>query len=368
MRRCNKCVLPETIPNISFDQEGVCNQCTNYRPIVVPYGEHKLLELFTNSRKEGQEYDCILGVSGGRDSSYGLWLLSRHYGFKVLAVHYRSPFSHPSVYDNVKRMTDIAGVPLIEIAEKKRIHEKTFQNNIKAFFRQPSPGMISMMCVACKNMWIDMYEIAKDKKIPLIVECSNPFEETSFKREFHGIRFDEFGPKIYLKRLWAGIRELKKNPAYINLETLTVTMKAFMFLDSQSPFPRFLYPGIKKFELFYYLGWDEKQVLSKIQSELGWKKPDDEASTWRFDCQIGMVKDFIYGTLFGFTEKDDLYSMMIREGLISRKEALVRLERENNVSIQRLNHVLKAHGLDVEGLFSLNKDYWSQYAHLLRPQ
>lgn len=362
MRRCKQCVLPESIPNIDFDQEGVCNHCRNHKTYV-SLGEEELLKLFHRTKKTGQKYDCILGLSGGRDSSYGLWVLSKYYKLNVLAVHYRNPFSHPIVYDSVKRMTDILGVPLIEIKQKRKIHEKSFQNNTKSFFKKPSPAMISMMCIACKYIWMDIYDIAKENKVPLILACSNPYEATSFKKEFHGIPFDASGPKTYLKRFWTGIKELIRNPRYVNSETLMPTMWAYIHLGSLSPFLPFLYPGIKKTDLFYYLEWSEENILSTIQNELGWKKPDDEASSWRFDCRVGRLKDFIYMTLFGFTEKDDLYSKMIRDGLISRKEALERLEKENEVSIMAVNDCLGICGMDIESLFSLNKEYWSQYNH-----
>jgi len=363
MRRCKQCVLPETIPNIRFDEEGVCNHCRNHKPFV-PLGEEELLKLFHRTKETGQKYDCILGLSGGRDSSYGLWVLSKYYKLNVLAIHYRNPFSHPIAHDNVKRMTDILGVPLIETKQKKRVHEKCFQNNVRAFFKKPSPAMISMMCIACKSKWVDIYDIAKENKVPLILACSNPYESTSFKKEFHGVPFDASGPKVYLRRLLTGIKELGRNPRYIKLETVMATMQAYIHLDSKSPLLPFLYPGIKKTDLFYYLEWSEDKVLSTIRNELGWKKPDDEVSSWRFDCRVARIKDFIYMTLFGFTEKDDLYSKMIRDGLVSRKEALDRLEKENKVSIMAVNDCLGVCGMDIESLFSLNKDYWSQYNYL----
>ena len=84
MKRCSKCVLPETTPNISFDKEDICNYCHSYEKFRYE-GETKLLELLNSQKRAGSKYDCILGISGGRDSSYALLKLVRDYRMKVLA-------------------------------------------------------------------------------------------------------------------------------------------------------------------------------------------------------------------------------------------------------------------------------------------
>lgn len=71
MIRCSNCLLPETNPNISFDSEGICNYCHNHKKIEY-LGEEKLKELLANYRGKGKPYDCVIGLSGGRDSSFTL--------------------------------------------------------------------------------------------------------------------------------------------------------------------------------------------------------------------------------------------------------------------------------------------------------
>jgi hypothetical protein len=70
MKRCSKCLLPETYPNISYNGDGVCNYCQNYTPIEYK-GETKLEELLDTyrTRTKGEKYDCVVAVSGGRDST-----------------------------------------------------------------------------------------------------------------------------------------------------------------------------------------------------------------------------------------------------------------------------------------------------------
>ena len=70
MKRCSRCLLPETYPNIRYNEEGVCNYCLSYTPVEYK-GEEKLEELLGFYRDRGvkYDYDCVVGVSGGRDST-----------------------------------------------------------------------------------------------------------------------------------------------------------------------------------------------------------------------------------------------------------------------------------------------------------
>lgn len=87
LRRCSKCLLPETMPFIAFDADGVCNYCLNYRPRNNPKPVEELFELVRPYRRpEGQ--DCIVPLSGGRDSCYGLHLIVKELGMNPVTFTY----------------------------------------------------------------------------------------------------------------------------------------------------------------------------------------------------------------------------------------------------------------------------------------
>jgi hypothetical protein len=87
---------------------------------------------------------------------------------------------------------------------------------------------------------------------------------------------------------------------------------------------------VKTKENFHYIEWNEEEILSRLRSELKWESPKQFASTWRFDCKVGHVKDLLYIKTLGLTERDDSYSKMVREGILTRDEALARLKKEND--------------------------------------
>jgi tRNA(Ile)-lysidine synthase TilS/MesJ len=94
MKRCTRCVLPENAPGISFDQHGVCNYCHSYKKLTYK-GESALVKLLDSHRRRDSRYDCMVPVSGGRDSSFTLLKMVKDYGMKVLAIHYENPFTDP---------------------------------------------------------------------------------------------------------------------------------------------------------------------------------------------------------------------------------------------------------------------------------
>ena len=90
-----------------------------------------------------------------------------------------------------------------------------------------------------------------------------------------------------------------------------------------------------------YLKWDEKEVESTITKNLGWQKSPEVASSWRFDCRLDYVRRKMYASTVGITELRDLFSKMIREGIMTREEALARLEIEDYIPEETANNVLK---------------------------
>ncbi|MDQ1275568.1 MAG: hypothetical protein QG610_1142, partial [Euryarchaeota archaeon] len=181
MKRCSKCVLPETSPGITFDKDGVCNFCRSYRKVQYE-GESKLRELLYSYRRGSNKYDCVVGISGGRDSSYTLLKLAKDYNLKVLAVNYENPFTDPQAKTNIENAVEALNVDVVSFKLKNSIHEKTFKHNFTSWLRNPSPAAIPMMCIACKLILPNVIEYAKMYDVKCVVTGGNPYEYTSFKR------------------------------------------------------------------------------------------------------------------------------------------------------------------------------------------
>jgi hypothetical protein len=92
---------------------------------------------------------------------------------------------------------------------------------------------------------------------------------------------------------------------------------------------------------YYYIYWDEKEILSTITKELDWKGASDTKTTWRIDDAAYPLINYLYYNLVGFTEHDEMYSKMIREGQITRSDSLKRLEDDHKPRIEKLEQTFE---------------------------
>jgi hypothetical protein len=344
MKRCHKCVLPECTPNIVFDKNGICDYCHSHQSFTYR-GESELLRILYSQQRTDSKYDIIVPVSGGRDSSYTLLKLVKDYHMKVLAVNHENPFTHPQAKTNIDNAITALNVDIIRFRLKNRIFERTFRNNATAWFRRPTASMINMLCIACRTVSWEIARIAKKHKIHCVVYGANPFEDTSFKKELvHASRNDSV-PMAITKALYAFLKETSKNPAYLNPICIPTMLRGYLFSVMNAFGINLVAHNLTRIGLFYFLEWNEKEVLSRIKSELNWDYPHELGSTWRFDCRIGHVKDYMYMKMIGMTEKDDYYAKMVREGLMTREDALLRLQKENIIHLDEMNLVLNKVGI-----------------------
>jgi tRNA(Ile)-lysidine synthase TilS/MesJ len=330
--------MPSRPPLISLDNEGVCNYCRNHQAITFK-GEEPLIRILKESRNKRNKYDCMVNISGGRDSSYTLLSLVRDYRMRVLAVNYANPFTDEQAKKNIENMVRILGVDFIQFNLKHYIHEKILRNNILTWFKNPSAAMVPTICIGCKIIWPEMLKIARKNQIKCIVNGGNPYEYTSFKRELLGISMNANLKWTYFANIRGLFRESLKNLSYLNPRYLPVTLKGYLFGNQYAIGSRLFARSIRGIDFFHYIPWNENKIISRIRDELDWDYPRNLNSTWRFDCNIAHLKDFMYLKTLGITEKDDFYSKMIRERQITREQGLTRIKNENRLHLDLIYDV-----------------------------
>jgi N-acetyl sugar amidotransferase len=119
MKICTRCIYDERTPSISFDEEGVCNYCKQIDSLRdsyytgTPEGEETLLGILDEIKKKGKgkKYDCVIGVSGGTDSSY-LLIKAKEWGLRPLAVHYDNTWDSSIATENIRKVTSKLKVDL----------------------------------------------------------------------------------------------------------------------------------------------------------------------------------------------------------------------------------------------------------------
>jgi glucosamine--fructose-6-phosphate aminotransferase (isomerizing) len=109
MKTCNKCLLDEKYPQLTFNDKGVCSLCSSNK-VFKPIGEKALLEIFEAAKSKNKEYNALVPLSGGKDSTYILHLAVNVYKLKVLAMTYDNGLFGQLALENIERAIKITGV------------------------------------------------------------------------------------------------------------------------------------------------------------------------------------------------------------------------------------------------------------------
>jgi len=342
IKRCTKCLLPATMPFIKFDDEGVCNYCKNYKPRNNPKPKKELFNLVEPyRRKKGAE--CIVPFSGGRDSSYGLHLIVNELKLKSITYTYDWGMVTDLGRRNISRMCAELGVENIIVAADISKKRRNIAMNLKAWLKSPDLGMISIFTAGDKHFFRHIETVKKQTGVNLNLWGINPLEVTYFKSGFLGIKPDFEEKHVYthgiLKQLDYQKHRFKamlKSPGYFN-SSLWDTLSGEYYRSFREK--------ADYFHIFDYWRWDEK-IVNNVLEQYDWEKAPDTNTTWRIGDGTAAFYNYIYYLVAGFTEHDTFRSNQIREGQISREEALALVEDENRPRYQNIRWYLDTLGMD----------------------
>lgn len=342
LRRCTTCVLPETMPFISFDREGVCNYCRSYRPRNSPKPIADLNELIEPYRRRGQT-DCIVPLSGGRDSCFALHLIVKKLGMTPVTFTYDWGMVTDLGRRNISRMSSQLNVENIIVAddiEKKRGY---IAANLKAWLRSPNLGMISILTAGDKHFFRHLETVKKQTGIDLNLWGINPLEVTHFKAGFLGVPPDFEEERVYshgamkqLRYQSLRLRAMAQSPGYFNRSLWdTLSGEYHRSFAAKSDY----------FHVFDYWRWDEQEIDETLL-QYDWERAPDTKTTWRIGDGTAAFYNYTYYTVAGFTEHDTFRSNQIREGDINRDEALALVAEENAPRYQNIKWYLDVLGFD----------------------
>jgi asparagine synthetase B (glutamine-hydrolysing) len=343
LKRCVKCLLPETMTFIDFDEQGVCNYCRDYKKIEVK-GSLALEKEVEKYRSHDGKPDCILTFSGGRDSSYGLHYFKKVLKMNPIAFTYDWGMMTDLGRRNEARLCGKLGVEHIIISADVRKKRHYIHKNLEAWLKRPELGTIPLLMAGDKDLLYYTNWLRKKTNIKLMVDFyAGQFEEDLFKVGFAKVRTKSIHPgaqslsfadRMKLSAYYASRYIL--NPSYINRSFFDT---AFAYLNA------IFYPW-DILRLFEYVKWDEKEVVSTIINEYGWEVEPDTNATWRIDDGTASFYNYVYMAVAGFTEFETLRSVQIREGQMSREEAYRMIKEENKPRFEAIEWYCKTVGVD----------------------
>jgi len=343
---CENCVLPESSV-IHLDSNGKCNVCNSdsLNSFILGKPDNaKLLEMIEQTRERGKssDYDCLVGWSGGRDSTCLLYELVNTHKLRCVAVFGRTPFTPLVIVNNVRSIAEKLGIRLIEFNTPKK-HLEVAKYCLTTFAKTKAPILINLACASCKEVNIEMFRQAKRLRVKTIIYGGNRYEyiplspaavdmDSNNRFSFYTMLKDNV---IRIKR---GIGIIMSSPRLLKY-IFTFFKASVLYVNFYTVYLRLRFPKIERFDYYFHADWDESRVF-EILEKLDWKLPEGCNSTWRADCAFEAIKNKAFQQQLGFTYSHAMYSNLIRAHKITREEAFRRLEKET-VSEQRLSEVLK---------------------------
>ena len=302
-RICHNCICDTTIPGIEFDNSGICNYCHEFEERNNNYplneeGERRLQLIIRDviERGKGKEYDCLIGVSGGTDSTYCLYL-AKKWGLRPLAVHFDNGWNSNIAVSNIKRATEKLGIDLhTHVADWEE-----FKDLQVAFLKASVPDADAPTDVAIQSV---LYDVAVKERIQYIINGSN------FRTEGNQPPAWGYGDGRYIASVY---KQYGKNKRLRHTPNHTLT-------------DIFYYHFIKRLKFIkplYYIDYQKAKAMEVLERELGWKYYGGhhyESIYTRF------IHQYYLPFKFGIDERKIEYSALIRSRQMTREDALVKVK------------------------------------------
>ena len=309
MKFCKVCLYPDTKPGLEFDNEGMCSACKNNElKSTVDWASRKsqLLEIIDKYKsKTGSRYDCIIPVSGGKDSTYQAYMMKEEFGLHPLLVNFLPRDLVPLGRKNIENLKNL-GFDYIEFTANPTVYRKLAKIGLTELGDVTWPEHHGLFTVPA--------QIAVAYKIPLIVWGENP-------------QFEYGGPGLgfSLDRQW-----LIEHGGYF-LDKMPIEEVTKFGIDSKDLKP-YLYPsdeqinqvGVKGIFLGSYIEWDIFKQLELVKS-LGFsvsdKPKEGTYQNWEnLDEKYTGMHDYFKWIKYGFGRATDHACIDIWYGRITREE------------------------------------------------
>jgi len=315
MRECKRCICNDTFPDIHFDDEGICNYCRLHEELDRQYltgkeGRRQLERIADGIKKNGKnrQFDCVVGVSGGKDSSF-LLHLACDLGLRPVAVHYDNGWDDPIATRNIQIMTSALQVSLINY----RVRQEEVDDLIKAFLfshTQDAEAATDLGLTKC------LFQVATKYGVKYILDG-------------HSFRTEGFAPLAWSYMDGRYVRSVHASLGRVPLRTypmLNLIDQIWYGLK-----------GIKRPRLLYYLDYHSEKTRRFLEDVYGWKWYGghhlENIYTAFFDYYYRQNK-------LGYDGRFIELSALIRSGQITKEQALERFDNEG-MTLEQEDFVIK---------------------------
>lgn len=302
---CARCVLDDTVPDIEYGPDGVCNYCRHYDERAArdlhlgPDGQRLLDGTLADVRRrgEGKEYDCVIGVSGGVDSTYVAYVVKRQLGLRPLAVHVDNGWNSELAVKNIEEVLRRLDIDL----STNVLDWNEFRDLQKSFL---AAGIANAEIPSDHTIQATLFAAARERGVRYIFTGSNVVTEailpSSWMYDAHDLRL---------------IKAVQRRFGTVPLRTLPTISYARLAYD-------LLVGGIKFVPILNFVPYSKAEAKRVLIDELGWR---DYGGKHYESTYTKFFQGYILPTKFGIDKRKAHLSNLIASGQIDRSAALEEL-------------------------------------------
>ncbi|MFG7340778.1 N-acetyl sugar amidotransferase [Stutzerimonas stutzeri] len=344
---CETCIMDTSDPHIKFDDQGVCDYCNNFEAEISPNwhpdqrgaSELEALAAKIKKRGEGKDFDCIIGLSGGLDSSYAAYIAKERMGLRPLLFHVDAGWNTDQAVGNIEKLVDGLGLDLYT----EVINWEEMKDLQVAFLRSQIADQDLPQDAA---FFSGLYKFARQHKIKYVLTGANYSTECCREPEEWG------GYPGIDKTLFTDIhKRFGKRP-----------LKTFPLVDIMTY--KILYQRVQGMEIVKPLNlvpYVKKDAEAELERRFGWQKFKHKHHESRF---TRFYEDYWMPRKFGYEKRRAHFSSLIMTGQMTRDEALERIakpEMDEQFLKTEFEFVANKLGLSVDELQAIfdgeNKTY-----------
>ena len=348
-QRCSRCVMDTSDPEIIFDENGVCNHCEKFDREINKHwfpnlkGKKKLDLIFEKIRQEGRgnEYDCIIGLSGGIDSSY-LALVMKEHKLRPLVVHIDAGWNSELAVYNIEKLVKYCNYDLYT-----HVMDWSEVRDLQVAYLKS--GVSNQDVVQDHAFFASLYHFAVKNNIKYVISGGNIATESVFPEKWHHDAMDAIN-----------IRDIHKTYGKLKLKHYK-TISFFSYY--------FYYPFIKgmtQIRPLNYMRYNKKEALQVLKKTIGYKEyglKHGESIFTKF------FQNYYLPTKFGIDKRKPHFSSQILSGEITRTQAIKDLEKKLYNKNELMNdkiYICKKLGIKVtelDKMISSKGQHYSEFSN-----
>ena len=348
---CTNCIMDTSDSDIRFDERGRCDYCTNFEATIRPnwytgtMGRQSLEATADIIRADGvgHDFDCIIGLSGGLDSSYAAYVTKEKMGLRPLLFHVDAGWNTDQAVGNIEKLVDGLGLDLYTDV----VNWQAVKRMQVAFLRAGIPDQDLVQDAA---FFSGLYRFARQYKIKHVITGSNFSTECCREPEAWGgyLGID----KTLFRDIWARYGDGQPNAEFPLVDILVYKIWYQKFLGVKMHHPLNLVPYVKK------------DAEDELERRFGWQRFQHKHHESRF---TRFYEDYWLPRRFGFEKRRAHFSSLIMTGQMSREQALDRISRPEmgeHFLKQEFEYVAHKLGLTVDelqALFDMPKKTYRDY-------